>query len=36
MLNIHTDTILVPKREFARVANDEQIERTAKALDKRD
>ena len=33
MLNIHTDTILAPNREFARVANDEQIERTAKALE---
>jgi hypothetical protein len=33
MLNIHTDTILVPNREFARVANNEQIERTAKALE---
>ena len=33
MLNIHTDTILVPNGEFARVANDEQIERTAKALE---
>ena len=33
MLNIHTDTILVPNREFARVANDEQVERTAKALE---
>ena len=32
MLDIHTDTILVPNREFARLANDEQIERTAKAL----
>jgi len=33
MLNIRTDTILVPNREFARVANNEQIERTAKALE---
>ena len=33
MQNIHTDTTLVPNREFARVANDEQIERTAKALE---
>jgi hypothetical protein len=33
MLNIHTDTILVPNREFARVANNEQIERAAKALE---
>ena len=33
MLNIHTDTMLVPNREFARVANNEQIERTAKALE---
>jgi len=33
MLNIHTDTILVPNREFAKLANDEQIERTAKALE---
>jgi len=33
MINIHTDTTLVPNREFARVANDEQIERTAKALE---
>ena len=33
MLNIDTDTILVPNREFARLANDEQIERTAKALE---
>jgi hypothetical protein len=33
MLNIHTDTILVPNREFARVASAEQIERTAKALE---
>jgi hypothetical protein len=33
MLNIHTDTILVPNREFARLANDEQIERTAKVLE---
>jgi hypothetical protein len=33
MLNIHTDTILVPNREFARVASVEQIERTAKALE---
>jgi hypothetical protein len=33
MQNIHTDTTLVPNREFARLANDEQIERTAKALE---
>jgi hypothetical protein len=33
MINIRTDTILVPNGEFARVANDEQIERTAKALE---
>ena len=33
MLNIQTDTILAPNREFARVANAEQIERTAKALE---
>ena len=33
MLNIDTDTILVPNGEFARLANDEQIERTAKALE---
>src|SRR5215216_6318047 len=33
MLNIHTDTILVPNREFARVANNEQIERAAQALE---
>jgi len=33
MLNIHTDTISVPHREFARVADDEQIERTARALE---
>jgi len=33
MLNIQTDTILAPNREFARLANDEQIERTAKALE---
>ena len=33
MLNIHTDTISVPNTEFARVATDEQIQRTAKALE---
>jgi hypothetical protein len=33
MLNIDTDTILVPNREFARLADDDQIERTAKALE---
>jgi len=33
MLNIHTDTLLVPNREFARVANNEQIERAAQALE---
>jgi hypothetical protein len=33
MLNIHTDTILVPNREFARLANNDQIERTARALE---
>ncbi len=33
MLNIHTDTISVPNREFARLANNDQIERTAKALE---
>lgn len=33
MLNIHTDTILAPNRVFARVANNEQIERAAKALE---
>ena len=33
MQNIHTDTTLVPNREFARLANDEQIERTAKAFE---
>ena len=33
MLNIQTDTVLAPNREFARVANAEQIERTAKALE---
>ena len=33
MLNIHTDTILVSNREFSKLANDEQIQRTAKALE---
>jgi len=33
MITVHTDTILVPNREFARVANAEKIERTAKALE---
>jgi hypothetical protein len=33
MLNIDTDTILVPNREFSKLANDEQIQRTAKALE---
>lgn len=33
MLDIHTNTTLVPNREFAGVADDEQIERTAKALE---
>ena len=33
MITVHTDTILVPNREFARVANAERIERTAKALE---
>jgi YkgG family uncharacterized protein len=33
MLNIHTDTISVPNTGFAGVATDEQIQRTAKALE---
>jgi len=33
MLNIHTDTILVSNREFSKLANDEQIQGTAKALE---
>ena len=33
MLDIHTNTTLVPNTEFAGVATDEQIQRTAKALE---
>ena len=33
MINIETDQTLIPNREFAIPANDEQIERTAKALE---
>ena len=33
MLDIHTNTTLVPNTEFARLANNEQIERAAKALE---
>ena len=33
MLDIHTNTTLVPNTEFAKLANNEQIERTAKALE---
>jgi YkgG family uncharacterized protein len=33
MLNIHSDTISVPNTEFARLANNDQIERTARALE---
>lgn len=33
MINIETDKTLIPNREFAIPANDEQIERTAKALE---
>jgi hypothetical protein len=33
VINIETDKTLIPNREFAIPANDEQIERTAKALE---
>ena len=33
MINIETDKTLIPNRKFAIPANDEQIERTAKALE---
>lgn len=33
MIALDKDTTLIPKREFAQLASDEQIERTAKALE---
>lgn len=33
MLNVETETVLIPNKEFARIASDAQIERAARALE---